>query len=335
MHDMPQPSYAYAVARIRALENSLINADKAERMIDGTSVQDVLKVLADTGFAAASQDDSSFNFENLLKEEVKSTTALIKSISPSPELTDLFLLKNDFHNLKVLFKTRVLNIDGDYLLIDAGVVLLETLKLAVSSNNYISLPNYLKNAAEEIESMLSVKVDPQKIDIKLDRAMFAHIVSVCNGAKDKFVSGYFQRLIDLTNIKTFLRLKKMGEGLELLREAIIPSGSFPFSFYSKAFEEPFERLLESLSYSKYDSVVNAGIQEFIKSSSLARFEKLTDDFLLRYIKSNKHNPFGIEPIIGFLAAKETETKLIRTIMVGKTNNVSQDIIRERLRELYV
>jgi V/A-type H+-transporting ATPase subunit C len=334
--DMPQPSYAYAVARIRALENLLVDTEKAERIIASASVTDAIKVLSDTGFGVAvSSNDSVLGYEAFLKAETKSTAAFIKDISPSPELTNLFLLKNDFHNLKVLFKTRILNIDGDYLLVDAGVVPIETLKSAVVSNNYISLPPFMKAASEEIEAMISVKADPQKIDLKLDRAMFAHIASECKRLNNAFVSGYFERLIDLTNIRTLVRVKKMGESIELLKEALIPYGSYPFSFYAKALDEPYERLLESLSYSRYDDVINAGIQEFLKSSSLALFEKLADDHLLRYIKSNKHNPFGIEPIVGYLAAKEGEIRLVRTVMVALANNVSHDRIRERLRELYV
>ena len=220
-------------------------------------------------------------------------------------------------------------------MVDAGTVPIETLKSAVLTNNYISLPPFMKEAAGEIEGMVSVKVDPQKIDLKLDRAMFAYIASECKRLNNAFVSGYFERLIDLTNIRTLIRVKKIGEGVDLLKEAIIPFGSYSFSFYVKAFDEPFERLLESFGYSKYDDVTNAGIQQFLKSASLSLFEKLADDHLLRYIKANKHNPFGIEPIVGYLVAKENEVRLIRTIMVGKANNVTQDRIRERLRELYV
>ena len=333
---MPQPSYAYAVARIRALENSLLNYEKTQRMVESASVADALKVLADTGFGAAIlSNDTPSDYEAFLKAEIKNAATLIKDISPATELTNLFLLKNDFHNLKVLFKTRILNIDGNYLLVDAGTVPIETLKSSVLANNYISLPSFMKEAAEEIEGMVSVKVDPQKIDLKLDKAMYEHIFSQCKKLGNAFVSGYFERLIDLTNIRTLIRVKKMGEGLELLKEAILPFGSYPFSFYLKALEEPFERLMESLAYSRYDDVTNASIQEFLKSASLSLFEKLADDHLLRYIKANKHNPFGIEPIVGYLAAKENEVRFIRTVMVGKANNVSQDRIRERLRELYV
>ncbi|MDK2799758.1 MAG: V/A-type H+/Na+-transporting ATPase subunit [Clostridiales bacterium] len=45
--------------------------------------------------------------------------------------------------------------------------------------------------------------------------------------------------------------------------------------------------------------------------------------------------FGIEPLVAYLMAKENEIKIVRIIMVGKINNISNEIIRERLREAYV
>ena len=53
------------------------------------------------------------------------------------------------------------------------------------------------------------------------------------------------------------------------------------------------------------------------------------------MKKAKTIPFGIEPIIGYIYAKENEIKLIRIIMVGQMNNVPKEVIRERLRDSYV
>ena len=60
-----------------------------------------------------------------------------------------------------------------------------------------------------------------------------------------------------------------------------------------------------------------------------------DDFLLSFVKASRWNPLGIEPIIGYLLAKENEIRLIRIIMVGKINNLPAETIRERLRDVYV
>lgn len=44
---------------------------------------------------------------------------------------------------------------------------------------------------------------------------------------------------------------------------------------------------------------------------------------------------GLEPVLTYMYVKENEIKQIRTIMVGKLNNITKEVIRERLRDGYV
>ena len=53
------------------------------------------------------------------------------------------------------------------------------------------------------------------------------------------------------------------------------------------------------------------------------------------MKSAKMISFGGEPLLAYIYAKETEIKVIRIIMVGKLNNINGEVIRERLRDIYV
>ena len=53
------------------------------------------------------------------------------------------------------------------------------------------------------------------------------------------------------------------------------------------------------------------------------------------MKEAKFIPFGGEPLLAYIYAKETEIKVVRIIMVGKLNNISPEVIRERLRDIYV
>ena len=64
-------------------------------------------------------------------------------------------------------------------------------------------------------------------------------------------------------------------------------------------------------------------------------EKLVDNFIMNMMKNAKIIPFGVEPLIAYIYAKETEIKIIRIIMVGKLNNISAEVVRERLRDSYV
>jgi V/A-type H+-transporting ATPase subunit C len=53
------------------------------------------------------------------------------------------------------------------------------------------------------------------------------------------------------------------------------------------------------------------------------------------VKNAKYIPFGIEPLAGYLIAKDNEIKIARIIMAGKLAGISPELIRERLRETYV
>jgi len=64
-------------------------------------------------------------------------------------------------------------------------------------------------------------------------------------------------------------------------------------------------------------------------------EKALDDLLMSYIRSARLVTIGVEPLIAWLFAKETEIRNVRMIMTGKINNLPMDMIRERLRETYV
>jgi len=63
--------------------------------------------------------------------------------------------------------------------------------------------------------------------------------------------------------------------------------------------------------------------------------KLLDNKLMQHVKSAKYVSFGIEPLVGYLIAKENEIKIARIIMAGKLAGIPSEQLRERMRETYV
>ena len=97
----------------------------------------------------------------------------------------------------------------------------------------------------------------------------------------------------------------------------------------------FKIYLLNLSYSNYAEFIKSGIEDYTKTSSVSLLEKLVDNYIMDMMKNAKIIPFGVEPLLAYIYAKETEIKIIRIIMVGKLNNISGEVIRERLRDIYV
>ena len=101
--------YAYAVARIRAIEKKLLDKGKIDRMLNAKTSEEVLKVLADADYGdAAGEISNAHEYEKILREEQKKVYKLLKEIAPQPEVFDIFLGKNDYHNIKVLLKSEFL-----------------------------------------------------------------------------------------------------------------------------------------------------------------------------------------------------------------------------------
>jgi len=46
-------------------------------------------------------------------------------------------------------------------------------------------------------------------------------------------------------------------------------------------------------------------------------------------------PFGEAPLLGYLAARETEYTNLRILLLGRSTGLSADVIRSRLRASYV
>jgi V/A-type H+/Na+-transporting ATPase subunit C len=327
--------YAYAVGRIRALETRLLDRSRFDRMIDSSTVEEALKVLAESDYSnAIGELGDIHDFESMLTEELKNTFDTIMSISPKPELIAILVLRYDIHNLKVLFKARYLGVKSD-LLIPIGSMKLETLEYAVSEDDYRDLPELLRRAAEKISEDFLVNRDPQVIDLLLDQVLFEQLLTAARENGSPFLEGMFVRQIDLTNLKSLIRIKRMGLDREFLKKALLPQGSLPIDRLSSGLDEPLETLITSLAMSDYAELIGEGVREWLEKGTASRLEKLSDDYITAYLKQGKWMPFGFEPLVGYLWAKEIEIKNIRLVLVGKINRLPAEAIRERIRNVYI
>ena len=73
----------------------------------------------------------------------------------------------------------------------------------------------------------------------------------------------------------------------------------------------------------------------VQGGALTEFEKLCDDAVGDYLAGAQFIPFGEAPLVGYLAARETEYTNLRILLMGRTTGLPADVIRARLRESYV
>jgi len=329
-------AYAYAIGRIRVIEKKLLDKGKLDRMIDSKSPDEALKVIVESGYVESSTlAGNAGEYENLLREEEKRLYGLLREVTSDDELFNIFLLKNDYHNIKVLLKSEFLAIEANDNLLVSGTMPPMHIKTAINERELDRLPLYMKEAIDECLDTFSRTNDPRQIDLILDKAYFRHIVEISEKSGHEYVKELVKIIIDLTNIKTFIRIKNLNMSADLLSRSLIPGGTIADSFFTENMDTNMEVFVEKIKNSPYFNICSQGISNYVNTGNLSRLEKLADDYIINFVKKSRYKTLGIEPLIGYLVAKENEIKNVRIIMVGKINNISGDIIRERLRDTYV
>ncbi|WP_139905212.1 V-type ATP synthase subunit C [Clostridium thermarum] len=328
--------FTNVIPRLRVLETRLLDKAKLDRMIDSNSAWDAVKVLQETEYAAhMSHVKRAEDYEEMLSEELKRVYKLLYDISPVKSVVDVMSIRYDYHNIKVLIKAKALKEDFSQLLVPVGMLEAEKLKNAIRNDNYSDLPAIMRDAIEEAQKDFENTKDPQRIDLIIDRYMFRHILSLVKEIDNSFVERYVKFQIDLTNIKSLIRVKKQNKGRDFLVSVLIDGGNIDKDRLISLLMDTVESIPGRLSYTDYVEPLRAGVEEYLKTGSLNSLEKLTDDYIMKMMKDAKYVSFGPEPVIAYLFAKENEIKLIRIIMVGKINAMDAELIRERLRDNYV
>jgi V/A-type H+-transporting ATPase subunit C len=339
-------SYGYASGRLRVLETRLLNKASIGRLLEADTAREVLRLLAEGDYGIAlSEFSDPADFEKALEIEMKRTYALIDELSHDPDLTQIFRIRWDFHNLKVLLKAsylKDLSPNTDDILVKFGTIPIEDIKLTIepeAEKKGNTLPDYLIIALEDARDKYDSSQNPQMIDIVIDNHLYNFIYARVADYVNPFLKGYFEAFADLNNIRNFIRVKILGGSIKILDAVLLPHGTLAKKLFLQQYEETIENfvadMVESdLTRTPYVGLVAEAVRGWEENHSLAEFEKLIDNYLINYIKPAKYIIFGVEPLIAYLLAKENEIKLIRIIMTGKINDLPIEIINERLRDTY-
>ena len=328
---MPQPSYAYACARISALEKSLFGKDAVRRMAEG-SLEDALRMLSEAKYG--NLPDATGEDTELMIESVRRQTAeTIRELSPDSALTDLFLLQTDAQNLKVLIKARLLG-TPDIIWLEGGLFTREQLGTMVSEMKYDLLPEELCEAMRRLEAKLKIAAEPQMVSVYADYGYHAHCLHATKSMKEPFIRQYFAALCDFNNVITFLRMRAMGAQKEDLKEVLFPSAGVQTDSLINAYELSAETLTKAISGSVAKGALQEGLNQMLATGNIAMLEKTRDDYLLSLVNSHRHESMTIFPVVGYYLARDREAKAVRLILTVKRNGLDDAVIAERLRELY-
>lgn len=324
--------FASIIALIRVWESRLLTRSQYDRFIDSDNLNSALKLLSETPYGSFLEGD---NFEGALSDAAKNMYNDISKASPYEVIVQFMRVKYDYHNIKTLIKGKILEKDFSYLLMSNGIVDTYKLKAYINGEEVKELPSIVKEAVDVTFQDYEKTQDPQRIDIILDKYMFMHMGQIVKEINNEFINKYLIILIDLTNIKTLLRVKKLNKEAAFFLSLLIEGGYISNKTFEELYSEDFEGISNRLKSTEYGNMLKESMEYYNKTDSFAALEKNIDNYLMAYMKKAKFFNLGPEPLVVYMYARETEIRNLRIILVGKLNKVSESLIRERLRDSYV
>lgn len=333
---MDKMDFIQGVTRTRVLETRLLSKARIERMIEAKDMDEVLRILNETEYASAVSGISrGEEYEEILSGELIRVYKLMREISKRAIVVDLMALRYDYHNLKVILKERILNKDLSSMYIPISITDFDKIKSSISEGSLQDLEENFKEAVEAAQKDFEETSDPQRIDLILDKYYFQHLRKMAEKTKTELFIEYVKDMIDFTNIKTAIRLKKQQKDLNFFEDIIIHGGNIEKESILYTLNDTVETMIQKFRNSKISKWLIKGLDSYRETGRLSELEKNMDNYLMELNKPSKYITFGPEPIFSYLVAKEAEIKTLRIIMVSKLNNLSPESIRERVRELYV
>ena len=322
MSKVKDTDYLCLSAMLRAKEAKMLTKDKLERILTEPSFADAARTLVDCGYEDMSAMDTKAVNEALERRRAAEVED-VSSMTADKAVVDVFRLKYEYHNAKAIVKSGG---KAENLVSEAGRNPAEVLYNAYETGDYDGLPAEFAAAFEEAKLVLARTGNPQLADFVLDRAYFGELGALAESTGNEFIAGYVRELVDAANVRTAVRIMKMGKNAQLLSSALIPGGSIDCDAIIAASEsrDGLKQLYAPTRFAKA-----------LETEGMTAFELACDNAVNSYLAECERVAFGPSVVMGYLAAVENEIMSVRIIMTGKLMGIESKLLRERLRDSYV
>ncbi|MBQ7544104.1 MAG: V-type ATPase subunit [Synergistaceae bacterium] len=328
-------SYVYTVARLRGMENHILDTAFFSRLMDSAGIDDAVKALGETSYSQWITGAGS-NFDKAIDSEILATCEELKSFVPDKELLDIFRLPYDFHNVKVLlkglFKVRGGEAEGRRydLLSKLGTIDTEELTNAIETEEYGFLPYGLTDLIPQCWQLWDATKNAQAVELLIDHQMFRAMLDVAEGLNMPDVVHWVKCRIDAENLRSAVRLARIkydpAKALPFFHEG----GTIRADDMAKLLNEPQETWGRILSYTDIGSVLGALGEQNDMKAALSDVSKALDDYLLKVLESAKYSMDAPANVLLYLLTKEAEARNMRVALVCVAGGLDREFGRRLL-----
>lgn len=324
---MSKTKYTYAVARIRALEVSLLTNAVIEQLLACKSAEQALQLLVEKGWGDLTA--GTLDADEVLNKEEEKMWQTIREVAPDMHVFDVLSLPKLYHNLKAAIKEVCTEVENKNIFYDDCEITGEEMFALVQNKEFDKLPGNMPVTAREAFDTLLHTRDGQLCDLIIDHATLEAMLEAGKKSGEKIIEEYAQTAVAIADIKIAVRSQKTGKNAEFMKKAMVNCSEINVDQLTQAALAGAEEIAQYLEGTSYREGADA-----LRISPSA-FERWCDNKMTDSMRSQKYESFSVGPLLAYLLARQNEIKTVRIILTGKQNEFPDEAIRERIREMYV
>jgi V/A-type H+-transporting ATPase subunit C len=319
--------YGHQTARVRVLETQMLSAAVLLDMANAESFESAADLLAASEYSLQHGSKNFAEVENVLQFRRSAARKLFEELMIDKLIVELFRARDDFANLRLALRRTLTErpLGTDYS--SEGNVSPQIFEQVFEEKNYELFPDYVAEAAERAVLAYYQNKDIRRIDYAIDQLQAEYNLKKARRLKSIFLLGLFRIQIDLTNIRTLLRLK-FTESEQ--RDVFLKGGYLELERLRHGLELGYEALGPLFFVTPYCRVVEAGANYLMSNKSFLKVEQQCEEHLTGFLKSTIQITTGPQPIIAYLLMKENEIRNVRLILTAKKNFLDTKLILDRI-----
>lgn len=325
MADVFDKNYVYQVARIKAFELALFDAQSINNLCSFTSVDELISFLKGKDFGSANDK----TVRDLLKSERKKLWTSIDEMVSDRSVFDIFRLRNDYNNIKAIIKGSNIDTDVPETLIEETTLDLDFVKECIREKKYSLLKDDLIEPVAKAHDAYIRYADAQVVDIIIDKACLIAIMKAKSKTNVDMLKMYAETMVATSDINITHRAILTKKDKKFLEDALVECDTLDKMMLIDSAEKGMDAFYDYLQNTDYGDGV-----ALLKDSPLS-FSKWLNDRIVENMKNELYNSFGLGPIAAYIVARENDIKNVKMIAACIENGIEVDKMRERLCETYV
>ncbi len=322
--------YTFQTAQVRAIEMQMLTRATLLDMANAGSFQQAADLLGGTEYALPQGGRSFVEVEDVLRQRRAAVRELFAQLILDKPLVGLFRTRDDFANLRLAVRRTLTEkpVGADYS--SEGNVPAERIEQIFSEEDEFSkpvFPDYVREAVERAVLAYYQNKDIRQIDYAIDQYQAEYNLKKARELGSIFLLGLFRIQIDLTNVRTLLRLK-LTESEQ--RNVFLKGGFIELERFVHGIELGYEALGPLFFVTPYHRIVETGAGYLASNKSFLKAEQQCEEHLTGFLKSTAQITAGPQPIVAFLLMKENEIRTVRLILTAKKSNLDTKLILDRI-----